>query len=160
MHTGYREGQGGLIYPSLGAIVSSELGKTEFPLPNFVSIGDRSYGSGFLGARHQPLVVNDPTPRRRKPQAARRGKASSTSALVCWKRWSGVLPRLPGRVGPGPQDDLSAGRHVDEVEGGEGLRPVAGAGFGSRRPTATAKFGRGLPAGPPAGRGRACRSSK
>jgi len=26
MHTGYREGQGGIVYPSLGAIVSKELG--------------------------------------------------------------------------------------------------------------------------------------
>src|SRR6266498_3403986 len=27
MHTGYREGQGGLIYPSIGAIVATETGK-------------------------------------------------------------------------------------------------------------------------------------
>jgi hypothetical protein len=60
MHTGYREGQGGLVYPSLGAIVSAELGRAESPLPNFVSVGNRSYGAGFLGARHQPLIVTDP----------------------------------------------------------------------------------------------------
>jgi hypothetical protein len=60
MHTGYREGQGGLTHPSLGALVSAELGRPEFPLPNFVAIGGRSYGSGFLGAQHQPLVVNEP----------------------------------------------------------------------------------------------------
>jgi hypothetical protein len=60
LHTGYKEGQGGLTYPSLGAIVSAELGRPQFPLPNFVSVGNRSFGSGFLGARHQPLVVNDP----------------------------------------------------------------------------------------------------
>src|SRR5207249_3836373 len=29
-------------------------------LPNFVSVGQRSYGAGFLGPRHQPLVVADP----------------------------------------------------------------------------------------------------
>lgn len=61
LHTGYREGLGGVVYPSLGSIVSRELGRENFPLPNFVAIGNRSYGSGFLGARHQPLVVNDPT---------------------------------------------------------------------------------------------------
>jgi hypothetical protein len=60
MHTGYREGQGGVSYPSLGAIVSHELGKTDFPLPNYVTIGGRSYGSGFLGPKHQPLIVTDP----------------------------------------------------------------------------------------------------
>jgi hypothetical protein len=61
LHTGYKEGVGGLVYPSLGAIASAELGNPDFPLPNFVSIGNRSYGSGFLGARHQPLIVTDPT---------------------------------------------------------------------------------------------------
>jgi hypothetical protein len=59
LHTGYREGQGGVVYPSLGSIVAKELGRTDFPLPNFVSVGNRNYGSGFLGTRYQPLVVND-----------------------------------------------------------------------------------------------------
>jgi uncharacterized protein (DUF1501 family) len=60
MHTGYREGVGGLTYPSLGSIASAELGVPDFPLPNFVSVGNTAYGAGFLGARHQPLVVTDP----------------------------------------------------------------------------------------------------
>src|SRR5437016_3584823 len=60
MHTGYREGVGGLNYPSLGALASAELGDPNFPLPNFVSVGKSVYGAGFLGARHQPLIVNDP----------------------------------------------------------------------------------------------------
>src|SRR5207244_8526085 len=61
LHTGYKEGVGGLVYPSLGSIVSKEFGRPEFPLPNFVAIGNRSYGSGFLGAKHQPLHLVDPT---------------------------------------------------------------------------------------------------
>jgi uncharacterized protein (DUF1501 family) len=61
LHTGYKEGVGGVIYPSMGSIVSSELGNPESPMPNFVAVGNRSYGSGFLGARHQPLNVVDPT---------------------------------------------------------------------------------------------------
>ena len=61
MHTGYREGQGGVVYPSLGSITAKELGREEFPLPNFVSVGNRTYGAGFIGTRYQPLVVNDPT---------------------------------------------------------------------------------------------------
>jgi uncharacterized protein (DUF1501 family) len=60
MHTGYREGIGGLTYPSLGAIASAEVGDPDFPLPNFVSVGNNAYGAGFLGARHQPLIVTDP----------------------------------------------------------------------------------------------------
>jgi uncharacterized protein (DUF1501 family) len=60
MHTGYREGVGGLVYPSIGSIVAKEIGSQESALPNYVSIGNRSYGSGFLGAHFQPLAVNDP----------------------------------------------------------------------------------------------------
>src|SRR5437867_5825047 len=61
LHTGYREGVGGLVYPSIGSIVSKELGDENSPLPSYVAIGNRTYGAGFLGPRHQPLVVNDPT---------------------------------------------------------------------------------------------------
>jgi hypothetical protein len=60
LHTGYKEGVGGLVYPSLGAIASKELGNPDFPLPNFVTVGNRSYGAGFLGPKHQPLNVTDP----------------------------------------------------------------------------------------------------
>jgi uncharacterized protein (DUF1501 family) len=60
LHTGYREGVGGLVYPSIGSICSAEIGQQDNPLPNYVTIGNRNYGSGFLGARHQPLVVTNP----------------------------------------------------------------------------------------------------
>ena len=60
LHTGYKEGVGGLVYPALGSIVSAELGQPDCPMPNYVCVGNRSYGSGFLGPRHQPLVVADP----------------------------------------------------------------------------------------------------
>jgi Protein of unknown function (DUF1501) len=60
MHTGYREGQGGVQYPAIGSIVSQELGKKDFPLPSYVTIGGRSYGSGFIGPKHAPLIIGDP----------------------------------------------------------------------------------------------------
>jgi hypothetical protein len=60
LHTGYREGQGGLIYPSLGSIVACETGKPDASVPAFISIGNRSFGSGFLGPKHQPLLVQNP----------------------------------------------------------------------------------------------------
>lgn len=60
MHTGVRRGQGGVIYPSMGAIASAELGQPDSALPNFVSIGRNNYGSGYLGPRHAPLIVSDP----------------------------------------------------------------------------------------------------
>lgn len=61
LHTGYREGQGGLAYPSLGAHVAKELGDAGASVPNFVSIGNRSFGSGFIGPKYQPLIVQDPS---------------------------------------------------------------------------------------------------
>lgn len=57
LHTGYKEGSGGIVHPSLGSIVSSELGDFENPMPNFVSIGRAAYGSGFLGPKHEPLAI-------------------------------------------------------------------------------------------------------
>jgi hypothetical protein len=60
LHTGYKEGQGGLTYPSLGSIASMETGNPALPIPNFVTInGGRSYGSGYLGSKHQPLAITD-----------------------------------------------------------------------------------------------------
>ncbi|OAI55155.1 hypothetical protein AYO44_00120 [Planctomycetaceae bacterium SCGC AG-212-F19] len=60
MHTGYREGVGGVVHPSMGAIASAKLGKPDDALPNFVSISNVSYGSGYLGPFHAPLEVGDP----------------------------------------------------------------------------------------------------
>jgi uncharacterized protein (DUF1501 family) len=61
LHTGYREGVGGIIYPSIGSIVAHQLGNQEAAMPNYVSIGNRSYGAGILGPRFEPLAVVDPT---------------------------------------------------------------------------------------------------
>jgi uncharacterized protein (DUF1501 family) len=59
LHTGYREGQGGVTYPSIGSIMACETGKPDASVPAFVSIGGRGYGSGFLGPKYQPLMVQD-----------------------------------------------------------------------------------------------------
>jgi uncharacterized protein (DUF1501 family) len=59
MHTGFRQGSGGgLVHPSLGAMVASELGQPGFELPNYVSVGN-SMGPGYLGPKFAPLTVND-----------------------------------------------------------------------------------------------------
>lgn len=63
VHTGYQKRAGGVAFPSLGSIVSRELGKRDFPLPNFVCIGAGSrhaMRSGFLGPEYQPLDVTNP----------------------------------------------------------------------------------------------------
>lgn len=67
LRTGYLP-QGPIQYPSIGALVSKELGDERSELPNFVSVApfrnlNRSaFGSGFLGPRHAPLVVGENRP--------------------------------------------------------------------------------------------------
>ena len=63
IHTGYQKRAGGINFPSLGAIVAHELGRRDFPLPQFVCIGGGSRHatrSGFLGPDFQPLDVTSP----------------------------------------------------------------------------------------------------
>jgi len=62
MHTGFLP-TGPIQYPTLGSLVSKELGSDESPLPNFVSIAPfrqfnaQAYGSGYLGPTYAPLLV-------------------------------------------------------------------------------------------------------
>jgi hypothetical protein len=64
MHTGYQP-RGAIQYPSLGALVSKEIGTDEAALPNFVSVApfrqfnNEAYGSGFLGPKYAPLIVGE-----------------------------------------------------------------------------------------------------
>jgi uncharacterized protein (DUF1501 family) len=61
LHTGYRQGVGGVVHPSLGSIASARLGRPDDPLPNFVCVGGPSFGPGYAGPTHAPLEVADPT---------------------------------------------------------------------------------------------------
>jgi uncharacterized protein (DUF1501 family) len=64
LRTGYLP-QGPVQYPSLGALVSNELGDDTAELPNFVSVApfrvlnQSAFGAGFLGPRRAPLVVGE-----------------------------------------------------------------------------------------------------
>ncbi len=66
-HTGYRP-IGPLRYPSLGSLLSKELGRDDAELPNFVSIAPNrivspgAFGPGFLGPQYAPLIVGDAGP--------------------------------------------------------------------------------------------------
>src|SRR5262249_30869141 len=62
MHTGYRRGFGGTTYPSLGSIVSHELGHADAELPNFVCIGANGLSPGYLGPKHASLNALDAAP--------------------------------------------------------------------------------------------------
>jgi uncharacterized protein (DUF1501 family) len=58
MHTGFRKGSGGVVHPSMGAMVAADLGQPDFDLPNFVAVGN-ALGSGYLGPKYAPLIVRD-----------------------------------------------------------------------------------------------------
>jgi hypothetical protein len=64
MRTGYLP-QGPIQYPSIGSLISKELGSDESALPNFVSVAPYTffapgaYGPGFLGPKFAPLIVGD-----------------------------------------------------------------------------------------------------
>jgi uncharacterized protein (DUF1501 family) len=65
MQTGYTPGAGGVSYPVLGSTVSAELGREDFPLPNYVLIGAKGKlsvpSAGYRGPRHQALILTRPT---------------------------------------------------------------------------------------------------
>jgi hypothetical protein len=64
MRTGYMP-TGPIQYPSIGSLISKEIGKDDAALPNFVAIAPYrffspgAYGPGFLGPKYAPLVVGD-----------------------------------------------------------------------------------------------------
>ena len=64
LRTGYTP-QGPVQYPTMGSVLSKELGGRESELPNYVSIAPyrflspAAYGPGFLGPKYSPLVVGN-----------------------------------------------------------------------------------------------------
>jgi hypothetical protein len=64
LRTGYAPG-GPVEYPTMGSLISKELGSLDAELPNFVSVAPfrflspGAYGPGFLGPQYAPLVVGE-----------------------------------------------------------------------------------------------------
>jgi len=63
MLTGYSPGNVAVRYPSLGSLVSKEIGRRDNELPNYVSLSTFQFapnvnGPGFLGPQYAPLVVS------------------------------------------------------------------------------------------------------
>ena len=59
LHTGYAPG-GAVRHPTLGSLTSYYLEDNQSDLPSCVNINAPTYSGGFLGATHDPFVVNDP----------------------------------------------------------------------------------------------------
>lgn len=64
LRTGYQQ-TGPIHYPTIGSLISKELGTDEAELPNFVSVSPQrgfnpaAFGPGFLGPQYAPLVVGE-----------------------------------------------------------------------------------------------------
>jgi Protein of unknown function (DUF1501) len=89
--------QGPIQYPTLGSLVSKEIGAPDLPLPSFVSIAPyrlfspAAYTSGFLGPQYAPLMVGEVTNFGFNPQGG--GDAYDTSLQVQDMRHEGVEAR-------------------------------------------------------------------
>ncbi len=59
LHTGYAPG-GAVRHPTLGSLTSYYLDDDESHLPSCVNINSPTFSGGFLGASHDPFVVNNP----------------------------------------------------------------------------------------------------
>ena len=127
MRTGQLPGAAGIQYPSIGALVSKELGDPKAELPNFVSIAPQrffsqeAFGPGFLGPVHAPLVVGenqnfnnpqgngiDVAPEGRRPgppevdRRRHRAPPGSTCSATCRKTSPPAGPARSPRATPPP----------------------------------------------------------
>jgi len=81
MRTGYLP-QGPVKYPTLGSVLSKELGPESSEIPNFVSISPQrflspaAFGPGFLGPQYAPLIVGGGRVNRRAPGMANEANLS------------------------------------------------------------------------------------
>ncbi|QDU95565.1 DUF1501 domain-containing protein [Lignipirellula cremea] len=145
VHTG-RPPTGTTIYPSIGSIVSHQLGPRGDGVPAYVVMGypSASRGPGFLGARHSYVYLTDtelgpaglqPRPEVTAARMARRQRMLSTLREDFLARNSG----------PGPVDDyIAASQEGDRLAGPkfmsvfdlksepESLREEFGGEFGQR----------------------------
>lgn len=99
MHTGYRLGVGGVVHPSLGAIASARLGRTDDPLPNFVSVGGEAFGAGYAGPLHAPLIVADAAKGVENLQPADNLASFDRRVSLLEEIEGGFLSRLPESAG-------------------------------------------------------------
>ena len=59
LHTGYAPG-GAVRHPTFGSLASYYLDDSQSDLPSCVNINAPTYAGSFLGATHDPFLVNDP----------------------------------------------------------------------------------------------------
>ena len=58
MHTGYKP-LASIGHPSIGSLVVQQKGKKNPEIPAYVSVGNASFGAGFLGSQFAPFYIGD-----------------------------------------------------------------------------------------------------
>ena len=58
MHTGYKP-LASIGHPSIGSLVVQQKGKKNPEIPAYVSVGNQSFGAGFLGSQFAPFYIGD-----------------------------------------------------------------------------------------------------
>ncbi len=58
LHTGY-DPNPTVRHPGFGAVCSSEIGRPDFDIPSYISIGGNAARAGILGVAHDPFVVGN-----------------------------------------------------------------------------------------------------
>ncbi len=58
MHTGYKP-LGSIAHPSIGSLIVQQKGKRNEEIPAYVSLGNVSFGAGFLGSNFAPFFIGD-----------------------------------------------------------------------------------------------------
>lgn len=58
MHTGYKP-LASIGHPSMGSLVVQQKGKKNPEIPAYVSVGQTSFGAGFLGSQFAPFYIGD-----------------------------------------------------------------------------------------------------
>ena len=145
MHVG-RAPTGTTQYPSIGAVVSHELGSAENEVPNYIVMGypSATRGPGFLGARHNYIYLIDtesgPEGLRRAEDVTperleRRSRLMSQMRNSYRSRFSGFR-RVEDYVDAGISGDLLAGPRFSSVfdlkSEADSLRTKYGNEFGQR----------------------------
>jgi hypothetical protein len=122
LRTGYMP-QGPIRYPTLGSLVSKELGSDDAELPNFVSIAPvrsfnpAAFGPGFLGPQYAPLVVGERGVV--DPQAGAAARDISFKVEDLSPPGGVDLPRSEARLG------LLASLRKDFLDSHPGITPVS-----------------------------------
>lgn len=83
MHTGYAPNPT-VTHPSIGSLISNELGTADAALPHYIAINGPGARSGFLGVNHEPftLRVNAPRTQTQAGQGQRRRGRGKTGTVV------------------------------------------------------------------------------